>query len=365
MRPSNRFSAFRAMTLSCLVIIWLSCGERPQEPDLAVQTPVVSATSANGAEDCPVAEVGGATILYSDLERSCRDDENRVVPVPGMSREALIFRIRYERLDRLVVRETLRQEGLEMGIEISDERVDGWLREAGELGGAEFMGNLYPWLRGLSEARFREEVRTDLLVFEAARKKLGELTPVTEQEIRAFYDESRDTLRTPARIMAFVISIRKEGRTREEALRKIKAIRASLLADLEQAEDWEAKTRIFADYARLYSEHHASDMGGYWVVYDVGQSTERFAELEKAARGLPLQTLSEVHEMPDSFIVMMVESIQDPELPSLEAAREKIRRLLMSRRNETAERRMFEGLKERYRVKVFPENLLGCGAGVP
>jgi len=312
-----------------------------------------------------VARVGNAYIYLSDLLRSSRDDEARAVPVPGLSQEQLVFRIRYERLDRLVVRETLRQEAVEMDIQVTDEEVEAWINDAGSWGTPEVLGRYYPWLRGLSGEEFREAVRVDMMVFQAGRKRMGEISPVTDGEVRRFYEEHRETLRTPAQIKTFVILIRKEGRTREEALRKINAIRESLVADLGAAETWEAQTRVFADYARLYSEHPESDMGGYWVVYNTADDQKRFSELEKAARELPLRTLSEVREMPDAFFITMVESLKEPELPPFELAAEKIRRLVMRERNEDAQNRLFQSLKEKYRPIVYRENILGCGVGEP
>jgi hypothetical protein len=360
----NKRSGYRGGLGILVFLLTMSCTQQ-SEQQAGIRSSDPTPTSGTRPADCPVARVGAAYVYYSDLVRASRGDEERAVPVPGWSREELIFNIRYKLLDKLIVRETLRQEAEEMGIHVTDEEVDQWIEGGGPWTSPETLGGFYPWLRDLSPEDFRRELKVDMMVFRAARQRIGELAPITERDVRNFYEEHRDSLHTPPEVKAFVLLIRKEGRTREEALRRINGIRTSLEIDLNAADSWEARSRIFADYARLYSEHHASDMGGYWVVRPSDKEDEDYRQFERIAYEVPLQTLSGVHEMKSGFFVTMVESRKEGVLPPYDIAQEKIRGLLLFERNKNSQQELFQLLKEKYRPSAIRENILGCGAGVP
>jgi hypothetical protein len=204
----------------------------------------------------------------------------------------------------------------------------------------------------------------DLLVEKVTRKSIGEIEPLTEEDVRRYYEENRSRLGKPLRVKAFVILIGTEERSREEAQKKIDTIRESLAVDLENADAWEDKTRILAEYARMYSEHRSASMGGYWWVYDTGKETEMTPFLE-VARDLPLRTLSDVREIPDGFIVTVVEAREGGGTPTFDEIRERLRLIMLSERGGTAREELNARLKGKYQPTVQRENILGCGAGEP
>lgn len=356
-----RWPVFRML----LLLLVASCRPQPHEETRPEAASDVSPTPEDRPGDCPVARVGGTYIYYSDLVRASRSQEKPAAPSPELTREQLVYGDRYTMLDQLVARETLRQEAEQMGIQVTDQEVHAWLQATGPWGTSEVLGNYYPWLLDLSPEDFRSELKVDMMVFRAVQQRMGELDPVTDSDVRAFYEENRDTLRTDSRAEGFVLLIKKEGRSREEALQRINEIRASLAEDLEQADSWDARSRIFASYVRQYSEHHASDMGGYWSVSSFGGEDPERVEFLKIAFQAPLRTLSEVYEMQSGFFFTMLDSRRESQLVPYEMAQDKLWRLLTLTRSKDAKLELYQSLKEKYRPQVFRENIMGCGAGIP
>jgi hypothetical protein len=347
------------LLLLAVAFLLTSCGggengSREEKPGEAARP-----TATRGPDDCPVARVGGEYIYFTDLVRTSAPREVGLDPSSSEDDRKKVFDTRLEVLNGLIGREMMRQEALEMGINVSPEEVDRWITERGALA-----RNMYPHLRDLSPENLRRAVRVDLLVEKATRQRLGEIEPVTEEDLRRYYDENRSRLGKPLRVKAFVILIGTEQRSREDARRKIDSIRESLAVDLENAETWEDKTRILAEYARMYSEHRSASMGGYWWVYDTGKETEMTPFLE-VARDLPLRTLSDVHEIPDGFIVTVVEAREGGGTPTYDEIRDKLRLIMLSEENSTAREELNAGLKEKYHPTAVRENILGCGAGEP
>jgi len=340
-------------------LLLASCGGKETPPQEKSPYVEVQATSTRSSDDCPVARVGGEYIYLTDLVRTSAPNEVGLEPESSEDDARKVFDARLAVLNTLIGREMMRQEALAMGIEVTPEEVDRWLSERGSL--AE---NLHPWLRDLSPEELRRAVRVDLLVEKATRRRLGEIEPVTEEDLRRYYEENRDRLGKPLRVKAFVILIGTEQRSREEARRKIESIRESLAVDLDNAESWEDKTRILAEYARMYSEHRSASMGGYWWVYDTGKETEMTPFLE-VTRDLPLRTLSDVAEIPQGFIVTVVEAREGGGVPSYDEIHDRLPLIMASEKNSAAREELNAGLKQKYHPTVLRENILGCGAGEP
>jgi parvulin-like peptidyl-prolyl isomerase len=105
-----------------------------------------------------------------------------------------------------------------------------------------------PALRG-----HREWTRRQILATEQLRRRVqGELTPPTEAEIRAYFDENRNDFRAPARYRLAVIRID----TTQEELRKIHQRARTILDDLR------AGRLGFAAAARSVSDHPSAENGG-------------------------------------------------------------------------------------------------------
>lgn len=355
--------SFLAGTLCLAGLLPIGCSPGEHTPQ---QGGLPEVETGQSVDDCPVAQVGDADIRLGDLVRICADKESRMIGVPGMSREDQVRRIRYQILDTLLVRETLRQEAVRRGVEVADKEVTEWLDRAGTMADPAVAASMYPELAGLSEDGFREEVRTNLSIRRLMNLEVfDKVDDLTTQELQSHYDENLEDFRTPSVVKAFVLLVRKdkEGRSPAEARRWIQDIRHRLENDIEAATDWNAKARVFADYVRIHSEHQPTrKTGGYWVIYNRGQLGEDYTEMEEALYALPLRTLSPVHEMPNAFFIALVEERQERRLADFDEIQETLRRKIMSDRQKNLQKEFFEGLKEKYAIRVFMENLLDCSA---
>src|SRR5262249_13808798 len=137
-------------------------------PPAPVPTPESSKPAASASTattgDCPVAQVNDMPLYLSDLERISKSKEERLQPVPGEPKEKTVFQMRYQFLDHMVIRETLRQEAKLRKITATDSDVNEWMTKAGPFGKPETSGAMFAELAGLTEQQFKDQIRINLQV---------------------------------------------------------------------------------------------------------------------------------------------------------------------------------------------------------
>ncbi len=312
-------------------------------------------------EDCVVARVDGREIMLSQLLRVTRPKEERLVIPPNNSYESIVKRLRYDHLDQLVVQETLRQEARRRGIKVTDREVDNWI-EATKIDSPEMLEKRYPELAGMDEAKFREAIRDNLAIRKMMEEVYGRVEVPTDEQVRAYYDEHREQLMTPARVDAFVIVIMKEGRTVDEAKRKAEEVRAIVAAEMAKAKSVGEMRSIMARNARLYSEHEPTrEGGGWWVIYEkegLSDGKQDYSALQKAAYEIPPERLSPVLDMPHAFYVAWVENREERKQHDFETVSDTIRRMLLKERRDKVEKDFYQDLKNRYKIELLEGNLM-------
>jgi peptidyl-prolyl cis-trans isomerase C len=285
--------------------------------------------------DTPVATVDGAPILRGDLER-------RVRLVTGGEEEADPA-LRAGLLEQLVEERLLLAEAERRGITLAPADVEGHAKRLEAAMGRDAYERTLE-VQGLTPEGFRSQVRDQLLA-EAILQTVPKPKPITEHEVRAFYQERRSEFAQPEQYRARVITA--ASRPDAEALR--------------------ARLASGADFARLAAEKSTSperDRGGDLGFVPRGQLPPEF---DAAVERLKPGELSPVVESPYGFHVLRLEERRPARQQTLDQAREEIARILNMGRAEAAHERWIADLRAKAKVEILDADLKAAAepAGSP
>jgi EpsD family peptidyl-prolyl cis-trans isomerase len=195
-------------------------------------------------------------------------------------------------------------------------------------------------------------------------------TIVTDNEIKAYYNEHPDDFATPEKVHVrhIVIAVTNAGpaqKSREEALDRIKKVSVELhdadMASARAASDPDTLARLrlahFQNAAKKYSEDGSAPSGGDLGWITKGQTD---ADFEKAAWGMKVGTLSGIIETKFGFHLIYVEGRQAAGSEPFEAAKASVREYLMTQKASdvvVAVTKLTNELRDNSRISVFPENI--------
>ncbi|MEZ4650778.1 MAG: peptidylprolyl isomerase [Candidatus Eisenbacteria bacterium] len=273
---------------------------------LGLVASVTALRAAPPAEEI-VAVVGDRPILRSEVEEQFEIVAAQYQLSPADTAETR--QLRSEILDQLISNELLFLEGVARGLDVTDEELDAAVRQAEEeniqgLGGEPaFLQELS--LQGMTREMFRSRVR-DLARREGVTRRLvqRDIRPkvdVTDQDVRAFYDEHKAELPPRARgvrIQDLFIEVKPDSFVAERALQKAKDVRKEITAGM-----------AFAEAAKLYSDDPTGDSGG--LLPEPIQRGMLSPELEAIAFALPTGVVSEPILTPYGYNLIQVEE-KDP-----------------------------------------------------
>ncbi len=245
----------------------------------------VLALGCSGGDDSWVATVDERPITPEELERAVAD---RGVPAETPREDVL-----HEELERLVLERIVLNRAETLGVEVRDDEVEERVRE---LVGPE--GDIPA---ELTTPEFREELRRQMLLDRTAVRELAEKVDVSESALVHYFEEKRDSLRTPPRVR----------------------IRQIVVPDVEKANRILAELRKGADFAELAAKESIAPeavQGGQLPPFAGGEMPEEF---DHALR-LQVGQLSPVVASPFGFHIFRVEE----KIPAGEASFDDLREQL-------------------------------------
>jgi parvulin-like peptidyl-prolyl isomerase len=285
----------------------------------------VGAARTGAAADTPVATVDGVPVARSELERRVREATGGETEVEPGLRAGL--------LDQIVEERLLLAEAARRGLEIAATEVDARARALeGAMGREAYERKLEA--EGLTPEGFRARVREQLLM-EAILQTVPRPKPITEHEVRAYYNAHRSDFAQPEHFRARVVTA--------VSLPDAEALRGQLAGG--------------ADFAKLAAEKSTSperERGGDLGFLPKGQLPPEFdAALERLKPG----ELSPVIESPYGFHVFRLEERRPARQQTLEQARAEIVRLLNTSRAEATYERWIADLRAKAKVEVLDAEL--------
>lgn len=201
----------------------------------------------------------------------------------------------------------------------------------------------------------RELVLFDLFVREVVAARV-----ITDQAMRAYFDEHPDEFRKPELAKLRIIAVSSQGRTPDEARVIASRIMTELFAlkgEIAKSGDASMAVEAFGGAAAAYSEHESAETGGNLGWIDPNMLEPQLAE---AAQRLPPGAVSGLIETSSGFALLLVEGRQPAALATFEEARPLVRQKLLARSGRElmeATTRLTRELRSSANVHVLLENL--------
>jgi len=286
--------------------------------------PVLVATAAEpapaaGAEPAVAARVNGAPILQSEVEAALRQ-ARQAEDVPAER----VSELRGVILDQLVAVEVVTQAASAAGVRVEDAEVEAMLADVRRQAGGD---DALRQALGLEVEDVRRQIRRGLVAQRYLEQALGAEIPVTDEEIRAYYDGHAGEFALPGRTRAsHVLCAAEPGDAERRAAARGRC--AALLARLQGGED-------FAALAREGSDCPSREQGGDLGWFRAGQMIPEFEAALPALRDG--QTTPELVETPAGFHIIRLTGREPEGRRAFDEVQAPIRQLLQFERRAERE----------------------------
>lgn len=257
-----------------------------------------------------------ALIAYVIVVPPGKGGDETVAKVNGVSisknslYDALVAAGGSQTLQGMISKELVKQESEKAGIKITDADIEKEMADIKKSFSSEeeFQAALTQYNMSL------DELKQDMTVQAQLRKLLEPQVKVTDEDVKKYYDENLESLKTPEQIRASHILVK----TKEEA--------ETVLADLKNGGD-------FAAIAKEKSQDPGSkELGGDLDFFAKGVMEESF---ETAAFALKVGELSSVVETSNGFHVIKLTDHKDAATPTLDEKKEAIKEQLVTEQIST------------------------------
>lgn len=374
---SSRPSQLVTLSLAFLLTGLLACSkgsegeetQNPANPDAAETAETAEATPAGG--DSPVsvpgqpgaapvntkpadtgkmpgvvARINGVEIKKDDLLKEAEQMRARFAQMSGGQQVPPMNDEFYDKvLEGIVARTLLLQEAEKQGVTVTDDEVKG---QIAALRGrfpdqATFEKALSE--QGMTEAGLMKDLRREAVVQKYVETKVFNQVQVSDQQLRAFYDQNKDKMQQPERVHARHILIKAEAGAPEADKQKARAKADDLLARIKKGED----------FAKLASENSddpgSKTQGGDLSWFARGQMVPSF---EKAAFALTKPNeVSPVTESQFGYHIIQLVERQAPTAVPFEQAKDRISQMLKQQEASKALQARVDQLKSQGKVETF------------
>ena len=217
------------------------------------------------------AVVNGAVITQDELDSQMDMVVDRLQASGRFPDVSQLEEIRGQVLENLIARELLYQESQKRGIKVSEEEVNAELISLKAQFPNEEEFNKALKRMNLTEASIKEKLARDLSLKKLIDDELAPKVKLSDNDIRAYYDNNLETFKQPERVKASHILVKVDPEAnasqKAEAQKKIDLVQAKL----QKGED-------FAALAKEYSEGPSGPNGGELGYFTRGQMVKPFEE---------------------------------------------------------------------------------------
>ena len=314
--------------------------ETPAPVELAV--PVVAEEPALSEEQAAVvvAKVNGANVTEGDIEKVVRMFKKQMGSrIPDDQMQSALPRIRERVIEELIMRRVMLEAVAKDGISLSDSEFEEVKTElAAELPPGTTLES-YMADTGTTEAEMREQMAVRKMVL----AKADAIAKPTEEEIKAFYDENKDSFSQGESVTASHILIKLDPVDDEAAKtakrERIEGLRKQLLEGAD-----------FAELAKANSDCPSSASGGDLGSFGRGQMVPEF---EKAAFSQATGSVGDVVETQFGFHIIKVTEHSEAKTLGFDEVKARISDTLYSRKQQEAVSNFVESLRTAADIQRF------------
>jgi peptidyl-prolyl cis-trans isomerase C len=334
--------------VACLLVVAavaVACKKPETAP--AAAAPTAAATPAPApAKPVPavlpevIADCNGDKIARAEFEKAVKAVEQRAGgSVPPEKRDELYRGV----LDDLVAYRLLKQEVVARQMTASDAEVDARIGAFKQQMGSEANFRAALQAQQLTEAKLREDAKTDILVNKLLEQEVTQKLLVKPSDIATFYEKNPDRFQQSESVRAAHILVLVPRDADEKTRAAAKARAEAALKAAKAGQD-------FAQLAKRYSNDASAQRGGDLGFIPKGQMVPAF---EAAAFALEPGQVSDLVETQFGYhVIKALEKRPARVVPFVEAAAQ-IEQFLQQQQRQEKSKALVEQLRSKGKVEIF------------
>lgn len=283
-----------------------------------------------------VAIVNDEVITLSELEAAVSPYTSQIqtAAYSPEEKQEMLFKVRRDILDRMIDRKLTEQKGKALGVSVSESEVDQRIERIKE---EEFLTEeaLRKALadEGYTLEEYRKRIKSQLLGIKLINREVKSKVAITEDEIRAYYENHKSAYTGQKKYHLRTILVRvnswENHAAKTAAQDKIETIATKLRAGVP-----------FEDLARRYSEDITAESGGDIGWFSISELTK---ELRETVRWMEEGQVSPVLETEQGYQILKLEKIEGTTGKTLEEAKDEIQETIY---RQMVERKYDDWLKD-------------------
>ncbi len=317
-------------------------GNREEEADpsqgaAAAETEPTQEKGERISVETSVARVNGQLIGQAEFDKVI---ESNIARFEAQNQQPFDeqYRSQLERqvLDGLITRAVLEQEAAEVGVTVTDERLQETLGQFMSQFPNESAYQMALEQEGFTEDEFITELRRQITIEELIRREVYDKITVSEEKMRSFYEGNPQYFEQSDQVTARHIILTTQGINDQNEL-------ASKRAELEGIRREIINGADFGEVARNRSEGPSAPDGGQLGTFSRGQMVPEF---EEAAFALEPGEISEIVETQFGYHIIQVTDKVAARTETFEEARENIRFFLTEQEQNVAVQHYLTDLRQ-------------------
>ena len=335
----------KVVCLFLLAAVAVAC-KKPETAPAATTAAPAAASAPEPAKPVPavlpdvIADCNGDKIPKAEFENAVRAVEQRAGgSVPPEKRDEIYRGV----LNDLVAYRLLKQEVVSRQMTVSEGDIDARIAAFKQQVGGEANFRTALQAQQMTEAKLREDARTDLLVNKLLEEEVNQKILVKPSDIATFYEKNPDRFQQTETVRAAHILVAVPQGADEK-------VRAAARARAEAALKAAKAGQDFARLARQYSNDSSAQRGGDLGFIPKGQMVPAF---EAAAFALQTGQISELVETQFGYhVIKALEKRPARLVPFVEAAAQ-IEQFLEQQQRQEKGKALVDQLKAKGKVQIF------------
>jgi peptidyl-prolyl cis-trans isomerase C len=286
-----------------------------------------------------VAKVNDEDVQKADFERLLHTVERNNGPVPQDRRSEILRRV----LDDLISYTLLKQEAKARNVTVTDAEVDQQMTTIRQRVPSEEAFKNALAESGLTVDRLRADTRVQMTIAKLMSTQVTDAQPVTDAEVREFYEKNPDKFKSPETARASHILVKVDDKA-DDATKK--AARAKIDGVLQRAKNGED----FATLARENSDDGSAQQGGDLNYFPRGQMVPPF---DKAVFALKPGEISDVVTTQFGYHVIKLTEIKPAGNVPLEQVSDRVKQFLTAQKKQQQAEAFLAQLKQKSKIEVL------------
>lgn len=293
-----------------------------------------------------VAVVNDDIILMSEVKAGLKPyvEKIRAMGYPEEQERHMISRLSGDLIEKMIDQRLTIQQADQMGISVSDQEVERTISRIKESGGYSEEKLKEEMIReGLSMPDYRKEIRDQLIRTKLVDYEVKSKIVVTEEDIRAYYENHPEEFQGEVRYHLRNIFMRVSSFAGAEEKTAVLRRMEDVYEKLEAGAD-------FAEMARRYTDSSLASSGGDLGYFKFEDLAPR---IQEALEGKPEDSYTEILDTDQGFQIFYIENIAEEPAKSLASVSDAIHdRIYKQRVNERFES-WIRDLRERSHIRVM------------